>query len=80
MNDLDLQILRASVDSALRLSFADGEVVTAKIIVVSDEERDVIYDIAESNLPAKYREGVAGSAYRARFEEIVSVQRIEDLK
>jgi hypothetical protein len=78
MNSSDLQLLRAKVDSTLRIFFVDGEIVTAKVVFVSDEDRDVIYDIVASNRPDKYSDSETKSAYLANFDDIVSVENIEN--
>jgi hypothetical protein len=78
MTTAEVEMLHANVDLSLRLAFGDGGIVTAKIVSISDEEQDVIYDVMASNRPDKYPDGFAKSAYLAHFEEISRVEQIEN--
>ena len=76
MTEIDLQLLKASIDKVVRIVCHDGEKMLAKIHVVSDEEEDVIYDLIfttkESQFERKHDEQ---PAYLITFREIERVER-----
>jgi small nuclear ribonucleoprotein (snRNP)-like protein len=63
----NIQFLKTKVDNdPVTIHFADGEIVIAKIISVSERENDVIFHVVSTNreLPTK------AGAIRAVFDEI----------
>jgi hypothetical protein len=65
-----IELLKTKIDGApVKIHFLDGETVIAKILSVSEREKDVIYRVASTNneLPSK--------TIRATFEEIDSVMQ-----
>jgi hypothetical protein len=74
-----IEILEANVDRVLVLSFPDGEVQTAKIILVDDE--GVVYNLIASNRdgPVEALRAVNGSAWTT-FDEIEGVSLLENSK
>jgi hypothetical protein len=65
----DLELLKTRVDRVVQFRCKDGEVIVGTVHFVSEEERDVIYDLISSNRMSRY-ESFGNSAYRLTFEEI----------
>ena len=74
MNDADLQLLKTNVGQRVILRCADGEVILAEIHSVSEEDRDVIYDVVSSNRPGNSGKNANGPAYLLSFSELDSVE------
>jgi small nuclear ribonucleoprotein (snRNP)-like protein len=63
----NIHFLKAKIDNdPVRIHFLDGEIVTAKIISVSESENDVIFHILSTNREPPRKAG----AIRATFDEI----------
>jgi hypothetical protein len=45
MNTKDLEILKANIDNVIKIISRDGETLLAKVVLVSEDEEDVIYDL-----------------------------------
>ena len=74
MNQHDRQVLYANVDKVVRITTHDGESLIAKIVMVSDDDQDLVYDLVSSNRAARYEKFDVQPAYRIRFEEIEAVE------
>lgn len=76
MTDQQLEKLREYArlpkDKAKRLSIAcnDGVILQGLALVVSDEDRDVIFELHSSNNPAKYKDG---TFYLIKWDDIADV-------
>jgi hypothetical protein len=44
MNPKDLETLNANVDRVVKITTCDGESLLAKVVLVSDQDEDVVYD------------------------------------
>jgi len=73
MTTADLAVLSANVGNTLRILCRDGESLVVKVILVSEEEGDVIYDLVSSSVPSRYQTIDPHPAYRLSFGEIESV-------
>jgi hypothetical protein len=70
MKKENIQLLISKVDNdPVEIHFVDGEVVIAKILSVSESEKDVIFRIVSTNRLLPQKKGVL----RATFDEIDSV-------
>lgn len=76
MDERDLEILKQQIDAHVRINLFDGESFVAKVLFVSEGERDVIYDLLETNRPSKYKEDPPETAYRVMFSYIESVEAV----
>lgn len=74
MTPRDLQVLKASVDKVVRIICYDGETLLAKIHAVSDEDRDVIYDLVSTTRLSRYEKHDEQPAYLIKFEQIDHVE------
>ncbi len=54
MTEADLQLLKASVGSVVRIMCYDGEAMLAKVQSVSDVNQDVIYDLVSTTKESQY--------------------------
>jgi small nuclear ribonucleoprotein (snRNP)-like protein len=78
MNQNDLQLLKASVDKLVRIHCRDGEVLVARVHFVSDEYKDLIYDVVSTNQKARYEKHGQQAAYTVGFQDIESVEPVPD--
>ncbi len=76
MREADLQLLKASVDKIVRIICADGESMLARVLFVSDEDQDVIYDLVSTTKESQYEKHDDQPAYRVEFRDI---ERVENL-
>lgn len=74
MTEIDLQLLKASIDKVVRITCSDGEILLAKVHFVSDEDQDVIYDLVSTTKESHYEERDEQPAYRVQFREITKVE------
>jgi hypothetical protein len=75
MNAKDLEVLNRNVDKVVRILTRDGESLLAKVIMVSTEDEDVIYDLVSTSREAQYEKFDQQPAYRIKFQEIESVEQ-----
>ena len=73
----DLQMLKASIDKVVKITCTDGEILIAKVQVVSDEDKDVIYDLVSTTRESHYEKHDLQPAYLIDFQDI---ERVEPLK
>jgi hypothetical protein len=74
MNVKDLETLNANVDKVVKIITSDGESLLAKVVLVSDEDEDVIYELVSTSREAQYEKFDEQPAYRISFQEIKSVE------
>jgi hypothetical protein len=80
MNARDLETLKANVDRLVRIVSRDGETLVAKVLLVSEEDEDVIYDLISTDRESQYEKLDQQPAYRIGFPEIESVQTVSPLQ
>jgi len=73
----DLQMLKASIDKVVKITCTDGEILIAKVPVVSDEHRDVIYDLASTTRESHYEKRDEQPAYLIGFQDIERIEPLE---
>jgi hypothetical protein len=73
MNTADIEILKASIGKTVKIVTHDGETLLAKIVLVSEEDADVIYDLIVTSREGQYEKFDQQPAYRIGFDEIKSV-------
>jgi hypothetical protein len=76
MDSDDLLRLQNHLDKTVRIFCVDGEVVTAKLLVVSEEDEDVIFDLLTTNRQDKYEKLDKQPAYLLRFQNIAHVEAV----
>jgi hypothetical protein len=75
MNKTDLQLLKSR--AVVRIKCMDGEVILAKVQLVSEEDEDVIYDLVSTTKESRYEKHDEQPAYLIRFEDIESVEPLD---
>lgn len=73
----DLNVLKAHIDQTVRLDCIDGEVIKAKLILVSEEDQDIIFDLICTNRQDKYEKLDRQPAYLLRFQHIQHVEPLQ---
>ncbi len=76
MNAKDLETLNANVDRVVKITTCDGESLLAKVVLVSDEDEDVVYELISTSREAQYEKFDEQPAYRVTFQEIESVEPV----
>ena len=76
MTTADLEILRANVDKVIRIISRDGETLLAKVVLISDDDQDVIYELVSTTRESQYEKFDEQPAYRITFQEIESVETV----
>ena len=74
MTEQDLELLRASVGKVIRIVCHDGEHMLARVHAVSDEDKDVIYDVVSTTKESQYEKHDEPPAYLIKFEDIKYVE------
>lgn len=74
MNRKNLETLIANTDQTVRIVTRDGEAFVAKVVLVSEEDEDVIYELVSTNRESQYEKLDDQPAYRIRFEDVESVE------
>jgi hypothetical protein len=72
MNENDVSELSRSIDKVVRFYCTDGEIITARIDLVSTEDMEVVYQMLATNRedkPAYAKTGI-GAAYLLRFGDV----------
>jgi len=74
MTAADLDILKRHIDKTVTIRCIDGEVLAAKILVVSDEDEDIVFDLISTTREDKYEKLDKQPAYLLRFRHIAQVE------
>jgi len=72
----DIATLKDHIDKPVRIFCVDGEILTARVILVSEEEEDVIFDLLTTNRQDKYEKLDRQPAYMLRFMHIAQVEPV----
>jgi hypothetical protein len=76
MTTADLEILRANVDKVIKIISRDGEALLVKVVLVSDDDQDVVYELVSTTRESQYEKFDEQPAYRITFQEIESVETV----
>lgn len=76
MDSKDLQTLKDNIDKVVKITCYDGEIIIAKVLFISEEEEDVIYDLVSTTRLSQYEKLDEQPAYQVRFHDIESVEAI----
>jgi hypothetical protein len=68
-----IELLRASVDKLIRVRCRDGESFVGKILSVSADKRDLVYDLVSTSRESLYEKADPQPAYLVTFDDIESV-------
>lgn len=70
MIDKDIDILKENDNKTVILHLYDGEIVRAKVLFVSDSEKDVIVDLISSSAIERYEKSDVQPAFQYAFSDI----------
>ena len=77
MTEKDLEVLTENVNRTVRIVCKDGEQIIARIVVVSEEDEDVIYELLSTNRNSNYEKfDEKPGGYLVPFKEIESVEAL----
>ena len=74
MTDVELKLLKSSVDKIVRIVCSNGETMLARVHIVSDEDEDVIYDLVSTTRESQYEKHDEQPAYLIKFSDIEHVK------
>jgi hypothetical protein len=77
MTQEDLQLLKDRTNGTVRITCTDGEVIIAKVQLVSEEDEDVVYDLISTTKEVHYEKHDEQPAYLIKFEDISSVEPLD---
>ena len=77
MDAKDLETLNANVDRVVKITCCDGESLLAKVVLVSEEDEDIIYELVSTSRKSQYEKFDQQPAYRMTFQEIRSVGAVD---
>jgi hypothetical protein len=73
MTTSHIELLKASVDKLIRVRCRDGETFVGRILLVSSDERDVVYDLISTSRESQYEKADRQPADLIKFDDIESV-------
>jgi hypothetical protein len=73
-NNPHYSVLKNNEGKLLRLTFSDGEAVTAKISYVDDEYEDFTYDLLSSTVFREHYRDKEHKSYVGKFSELISAE------
>lgn len=76
MNAQDLETLNANVDRVVKIMSCDGESLLAKVVLISEEDEDVVYELVSTSRESQYEKFDRQPACRITFQEIRSVESV----
>jgi hypothetical protein len=79
MTTKDLVFLQKSVDKVIRFRCTDGEIITVKVDEVDMQDQEVVYEMLSTSDESKYEKHDLKPAYLIRFNDIASVEPVDDL-
>jgi small nuclear ribonucleoprotein (snRNP)-like protein len=74
-----LEKLKTCVDSRVKLTFRDGEVLIANLRFVLEEENLIVFDLVRSNRPDKYERSDERPAISTTISEVTECERVHFL-
>ena len=77
MTQDDIQLLKDRTNGTVRINCTDGEVIIAKVQLVSEEDEDVVYDLISTTKESRYEKHDEQPAYLIKFQDIRSVEAID---
>jgi hypothetical protein len=77
MTGADIQLLKSSVGKDVQIICCDGEVMTANIHWVSEEDQELIYDLILTTKESQYEKYDEQPAYLITFEQIDRVEPLQ---
>jgi hypothetical protein len=76
MTTNDLETLKASKDKVVKITTSDGETLIAKVLLVSEEDEDVLFELISTTHEGQYEKFDQQPAYAIDFKKIESVEAV----
>jgi hypothetical protein len=76
MTQADIRTLKENDGEAIEIRCRNGEVMKARVVLVSESEGDVIYRLISTNRPEQYSDRQSGATELARFEDIETISPV----
>lgn len=76
MNVQDIETLKASINKRVKIRTCDGECLLAQLLEVSEEDKDIIYDLISTSRESQYEKFDEQPAYRMEFKDIQTVEAV----
>lgn len=70
MKKADLELLKTNIERLVRVHCCDGEVFVGKVVSVSENEQDLIYDLISTSRESQYEKADQQPSYLIRFNDI----------
>jgi small nuclear ribonucleoprotein (snRNP)-like protein len=70
--------LKTCIDSRVKLTFRDGEIVTGDLDVVLEDENVVVFDLVTSNRPDKYERSDKRPHISATISDVTECERVSE--
>ena len=71
-------MLQANIDRVVRVHCTDGEIFVGRVLSVSEEEQDLIYDLIITSKGSHYEKTDEQPAYMIKLRDIESVDPWQD--
>jgi hypothetical protein len=78
MTEEDIGLLKQRDHQLVRLHPIDGEIVTARVLFVSETEQDVIVDMISTTDASRYPKDDVQPKFQYEFKDIASVEPFLD--
>lgn len=75
MDALAVQFLKSRIDLLAKLTCYDGEIMVVKVLTLSEDDQEVVYDLIETNRDQDFDNGQQ-PAFLIRFEDIASAEAV----
>lgn len=73
-----LEKLKMCVDSRVKLTFRDGEVLIADLDFVLEDENMIVFDLVTSNRPDKYERSDKRPHISAAISDVTECERVSE--
>jgi hypothetical protein len=73
MTIAEIRVLKENQDREVEIRCTDGEVMQVKVLLVSESECDVIYDLISTNRPERYPIRPEKVCYATAFRDIETI-------
>jgi small nuclear ribonucleoprotein (snRNP)-like protein len=73
-----LEKLKTCVDSRVKLTFRDGEVLIGDLDLVMEDENLILFDLVKSNRPDKYERSDKRPHISAAISDVTECERVHE--
>jgi small nuclear ribonucleoprotein (snRNP)-like protein len=73
-----LEKLKTCVDSRVKLTFRDGEILIGDLDVVLEDENAIVFDLVTSNRPDRYERSDKRPHISATISDVTECERVSE--